>query len=571
MPRWVVCALAAVCVVPTIVVLRARGDVALAGPAPAAGVLSVAAGVLLVVVAALARRAGEIQPRLFAAAGAAWLAAEWVNPGAPGALIFTAGLVATGLALPLVLAAALHGARVGHGNRLAGAAVGAAAAAWLLQGPLVALVVDPRPAGCTDCPHDLLAVGSTALPLDRIGAWAVLVACCGAVAVSAVGARHAWEAGRPGVVAVVLPGAAFSAATGVGIWIALRGGAAAPGVRTAHLTAAGALIALAVGTGVRPLLVRRARRAVAAATTAMAGAADRALTRALASLIGDPALSIAYHVPTLGWLDASGRSVDLSNLGFEQRATVIADDGTPIAALLHRGELVPDEDLLAEAIAAARLRLDVERLQVAVLGRVEELRAARRRVVEASDDARRHAERDLHDGAQQRLVGLRFSLGLVQARADAAGMRDIFEQVALIDIEVERSLDALRELAHGLYPACLDTDGLAAAIHDAADRGTLVLSLGPLPARRLPADVERTAYRVIADALSVAQGRGASAARIEALDRDGRLVVRVEHDAPEGDGLTLARLSDRVAAVAGALHVERQAGRATITAELSCG
>jgi hypothetical protein len=143
MPRWLVCALAVGCAWPTMVVLRSRGDLALAGPSAAAQVLVVGAGLLLVVAAAASRGESAVRLRLLAAGVAAWLAAEWASPAAPGALAFTAGLAATGLALPLVLAGALPVAR--------SSAIAAAAGALVL-GPLSAMAVDPRDVGCFGCP-----------------------------------------------------------------------------------------------------------------------------------------------------------------------------------------------------------------------------------------------------------------------------------------------------------------------------------------------------------------------------------------------------------------------------------
>src|SRR4051794_1237824 len=182
MPRWLVCALAAGFAAPAIVVLRSRGDVSLAGPSVAAEALSVGAGLALVLAAASARDARVVRPRLLAAAGAAWLAAEWASPGAPGALVFTAGLAATGLALPLVLAATLPLAP----RRAAAATLVAAGVGGLLQGVLPAVAADPRAVGCSDCPRDLLAAGADPELADRFaraGAWLSIAACAAAVAI----------------------------------------------------------------------------------------------------------------------------------------------------------------------------------------------------------------------------------------------------------------------------------------------------------------------------------------------------------------------------------------------------
>jgi signal transduction histidine kinase len=317
--------------------------------------------------------------------------------------------------------------------------------------------------------------------------------------------------------------------------------------------------------------LRRARRAVAAATTAVRATNVDAMAGALAPVVGDPSLELAYAVPGSGWVDAAGRPVQLPAPESGRATTLIHDAGAPLAALVHDAGVQLDEDLLAEGVAAGRLRLDAERLQAAVLARVDELRAARRRVVEATEEERRRLERDLHDGAQQRLAALRFTLGLAQSRAARDGLQVLVGRLSAADAALEHSLEELRELAHGLYPPSLDADGLATAVRTAAERAGLAVAFGPLPARRLAAAVERTAYRVVVDTLAVAVRAGARSARVEASETDARLIVRVEHDAPNAEPGDTALLDDRVGAVAGHLQIERTgAGRTSVVAELPC-
>jgi signal transduction histidine kinase len=561
MPRWLVCALAAGCAWPAIVALSARGDVALAGPSAAAQALSVSAGLALVLAAASVRGLRVVRPRLLAAAGAAWLAAEWASPGAPDALLFTAGLAATGLALPLVLAATLPLTP----RWAAAATLAAATAGGLLQGALPAIAADPRAVGCSDCPRDLLAAGADPDLADRLaraGAWVSIAACAAAVAIVVVTALRATPAARRLALPVTVPAAAFAVASAAALWVVLHVGSAAGGVRTAHLAAAAALVAIALGTQARLLLLRRARRAVTAATTAVAATDGEALSRILAPIVGDPSSAVLYTVPGVGWADAAGRPADMPAAGSGRRATLIEDRGEAVAALVHDERIAPDEDLLDAALAAGRLRLDTERLQAAALARVDALRAARRDVVDASEEERRRLERDLHDGAQQRLVALRFALGLAQARGGSA-------DIAAADAALERALTELRELAHGLYPASLDSDGLATALATAAERSSLAVAVGELPGGRFATEVERTAYRVVADSLAVAERAGARAARIEAAVADGRLVVRIEHEGGE-DGHPGELLDDRVQALAGRLRFTRTVDGALVVAELPC-
>jgi signal transduction histidine kinase len=233
---------------------------------------------------------------------------------------------------------------------------------------------------------------------------------------------------------------------------------------------------------------------------------------------------------------------------------------------VHEGD-PPDEDLLGEALAAGRLRLDAERLQAAALARVEALRAARRMVVAATDAERSRLERDLHDGAQQRLVALRFALGLARSRA---GTGELAARLAIADSALERALAELRELAHGLYPASLDGAGLATAIPAVAERSAIAVAVGALPTRRFATDLERSAYRIVAEALALAEDAGARGARVDAVADADRLVVRIEHDGTHDGRPGLELLDDRVQALAGTLHRSRTPSGAALVAEVPC-
>ena len=216
--------LAAACAVPTVAVLRARGDAALAGPSGWAQALAVGAGLALVAAAAATHDDGTLRRAMLAAGGAAWLAAEWASPGAPGAVLFTAGLVAAGAAVPLVLGATLAGA--GAVRAPAVAAVLLAAAGAALRGPVAALAADPRDAGCPDCPRDLLAIASRpdlAESLARLGAWLALAACAAAILALLVGMVRSSPTVRRRLIAVAAPATAFAAATGTELWLSLRG------------------------------------------------------------------------------------------------------------------------------------------------------------------------------------------------------------------------------------------------------------------------------------------------------------------------------------------------------------
>jgi signal transduction histidine kinase len=197
----------------------------------------------------------------------------------------------------------------------------------------------------------------------------------------------------------------------------------------------------------------------------------------------------------------------------------------------------------------------------------EQLTASRARIVRAGDEERSRLERNLHDGAQQRLVALSLALRLVQSRLDddPAGAREL---LASASEELALALDELRELARGLHPAILTNRGLSAAIEALAARAPLAVELGSVCEDRLPASVEAAAYYVIAESLTnVAKYAQANAAQVSVTRRDSVAVVVVEDDGVGGADATrgsgLRGLADRVEALEGRLLIESAPGGGT--------
>jgi signal transduction histidine kinase len=196
----------------------------------------------------------------------------------------------------------------------------------------------------------------------------------------------------------------------------------------------------------------------------------------------------------------------------------------------------------------------------------EELRASRARIVQAADDARRILERNLHDGAQQRLVALSLSLRLAQAKVGSAPD----EAVAVLEAareELAADLDELRELARGIHPAVLTDRGLAAAVETLASRSPVPVEF-ETPAEELPGQVEAAAYYVIAEALAnVIKYADATEVNVRVTSEDGRALVIVSDDGVGGadatEGSGLSGLADRVEALGGSLMVDSPAGGGT--------
>jgi signal transduction histidine kinase len=218
------------------------------------------------------------------------------------------------------------------------------------------------------------------------------------------------------------------------------------------------------------------------------------------------------------------------------------------------------------AVTGVGLALEQPRLQAAAAAQLEQVRASRARIVEACDAERRRLERDLHDGAQQRLVTLSLMLG--RARQQAAGADP--ELAALIDSaskEAAEALTELRELARGIHPAVLTQTGLRGAIQTLVERSPVAAAITAVPDRRFPATIEATAYFVVSEALAnVAKHSKADSAQVTIRQQHGWLVAQVSDDGsggarPAGSGLR--GLADRVGSAGGVLRIDSPPGSGT--------
>ena len=210
---------------------------------------------------------------------------------------------------------------------------------------------------------------------------------------------------------------------------------------------------------------------------------------------------------------------------------------------------------------------EVHRLNAELRARLDELAASRARIVTAGDVERRRLERNLHDGAQQRLVALSLALrhALTQLESDPRAAR---ATLADAGDELSLALDELRELARGLHPAVLTDRGLRAAVDVLAGRVPVPVELAEIPGARLPEPVEAAAYYLIAEALTnVTKYAGATAVRVRVAVDDERVVVEVSDDGVGGadaaGGSGLRGLADRVEALGGSLEVVSPAGDGT--------
>jgi signal transduction histidine kinase len=305
--------------------------------------------------------------------------------------------------------------------------------------------------------------------------------------------------------------------------------------------------------------------------------ADRSLGLALADALGDRSLKLVYWRPSAGhYVTYDGRPVELPEAGSGRAVTEVEREGIRVGAIIHDASLADEPGLVRAVAASAALALENERLEAELRARLDELQTSRSRLVEVSMFERRRLERDLHDGAQQRLVALSLQLGLAKRRLEEG--QDVAAG-AMLDAardELARALEELRELARGIHPAVLTDRGLEPALEALAERAPLPVSLDQMPAERLPAPVEAAAYFVVAEALTnVVKYAGASTAAVRIRRNGSYAVVEVRDDGVGGAdptvGTGLRGLADRLAALDGRLEVHSPPGEGTtVRAEVPC-
>ncbi len=297
---------------------------------------------------------------------------------------------------------------------------------------------------------------------------------------------------------------------------------------------------------------------------------------ALAEALGDPTLRLLYWLPRdQRYVDLEGRAVELPADGAGRGVTEVRAEGRRIAALVHDAALLDDPDLVQAAGAAAALALENERLGAELRARVEELEQSRAGIIAFGLAERRRFERDLHDGAQQRLVALGLQVGMARAklRDDPSAAGELLDGARE---ELRQAQQELRELARGLHPAVLTERGLGAAVDGLVQRATVPVEIRCMPPERLPNAVETVAYFVLAEGLTnVAKYAGARHASVAVERVNGHAVVEVRDDGVGGAdpaaGTGLRGLADRLAAVDGRLEILSPPGAGTVVrARIPC-
>jgi signal transduction histidine kinase len=518
---------------------------------------------------------------LFGLAACALALEEWNSPATGIGAAFTIGLVGHALT-PTVVAHAVLAYPFGRlASRPERLTVGVAYVDTLVAlGLLPALFFAPATQGCHLCPSNLVLTRDNPQlyeGLISLGNW-LLVGWTAAFV--AVGVRRQMRSSGP-IRRLTAPVLAAGCAYAVTVLAAAVQGTApgltATGSLASWLTFAQftALFAIGMAVGWSWLLRRRIRSQLAGLVVEIGGSPPPGgLQEALGRTLGDPALRLAYALDGRDELvDANGRAVEVAE-GLAR--TPLAREGRAIATLIHRPGLLDDPAVVDELAAATRLALDNERFHAEVLARIEELRASRARIVAAGEAERRRLERDLHDGAQQRLLGLSLALGFARAQVQEPADARILELIGEAEKRLRGAIDELRTVAHGIYPAVLSSDGLRAAVDALRERASIPINVTRLPEDRLPGSVESAAYFLIAEITGpVASQAGATKAAVDARVVGDSLVITVSADGAQRADTELEGrfidLEDRIGALGGQLRVEHdEPVRLTIRAEIPC-
>jgi signal transduction histidine kinase len=447
---------------------------------------------------------------------------------------------------------------------------------WIIGNSALQLLFwDPGTAGCgRACPANLLMIDSSARIYRNLGSLVAIVSPAMTVTVVTLIAWRFWQArgyARPAMTSLVW------VAVPIAAYIVVLGLPGNLGLSDLLVYGFGPLILITAPAAYALEMIRttNARRAVGAALVDLEpGPSPGRLRDALAGALGDPGLRLALPAPGgLGYTDTSGNAVDPARLPAGSVLTPL-DPGSG-AVLIHDEDLRHEPDVVRAAVAVASLALEHARLQAEVETQLEQVRASRARIVAAGDAERRRLERDLHDGAQQRLVTLSLALGMARSRAAGADpeLESLIESASK---EAKEALIELRELARGIHPAVLTETGLAGAIEALVERSPAVVTIAAAPSERFPAAIEATAYFVVSEALAnVAKHVPSGSAEVVVRRLPGHLKVLVSDDGAGGaspeHGTGLRGLADRVASVGGVLHLDSPPGGGTrLEADIPC-
>jgi signal transduction histidine kinase len=538
-----------------------------------------AAGAVAAGAALAAHRATAVCGTLLMLAGPAVVIAAVPVAQAPSALLFTIVLAGAALA-PALLGAAALTCPVGplrSWDRLA-AALGLIVAG-LVSGLLPATLFDPQASGCFTCAANLAEVHAAPDLRASLIRWG-LALTVGTGTAMAVLAAWRWLR-APRIVRVVnapvaVGGAAVALLSAAAAAYALAQPVPVIDAPSRAIWLAQCTIVVLMAAGVAATALRTRRLASRIAAQVLAATPDAATLRhSLAESIDDPGLALVFPRDDGTVVDAAGQPASVAGQaagmsGAGLAVATVRRASRTVAEVRYRAELAGAGQLLGTAVRSAGLALEHVAAQARLRAELADLAASRRRIIEDADAERLRLERDLHDGAQQRLIGLQLFMQLAADDA-SGGQAETYHAARRI---VSTALADLRDLAHGIHPAALTDDGLMTGLRTLANRSPVPLSIGgrtALAARSAVA--EAAAYRLVAyTAHTAGQLDGGPVIRATVDGDEAMLRIRIEADAlgEKQAAEIMARASDRIAAANGSVTVETTAARTTITAEFPC-
>ena len=433
-------------------------------------------------------------------------------------------------------------------------------AVWV--GLIPAALFDPTATGCFRCPRNLVLVhGDASLRTNvldsglRAGVVASLVLCIALLIYAARGAMRHWN-----VAAANAGGAIALAGAATALWheAAARVATTDHTVRVAWIVECGGLALLASTPLVELARARVQSTRIVDAVLRTVPTAEE-LRVALAASAGDRSLELVFPRPGRPPVDGEGNVVAPTSNGAV--TTEVVQAGEVVAHLRHEELSDQAARRLTDSVRAAGLALEHTSARARLRAQFADLTASRARIVEVADAERRRLERNLHDGAQQRLIALSVTLG------SGSGEPAVLEARG----EILAALDELRTLAHGIHPASLTDGGIVPSVRELADSSTVPLRLDLLPLERLPERFESAAYRVVADCVEAAERHGNGKTVSVALEMNDRgLVARMRLPGVRAQTARhrLSHAGDRVVAAGGNLSISQGPGEAVVELRL---
>jgi signal transduction histidine kinase len=553
-------------------------DAALGGGAWWEGVIQAgaAAGALVAGIVLVSRnvRATGV---LLALTGPAILLAQLPASAVGTSFVFTAALIAGTVSPALAASAAITYPVAAVGRLERGLVSVAVATALVVQGLLPAMLFEPRATGCFSCARNLAAVRSDpSLHLTLIRTGLVLtVAWAGCIA-----ARTVWRWLRAASIVrlingpLVLGGAAIASLAAIAAAHSLGQTTTEidSTLRACWLTQCGLVAVMCLGVLIGDMRARRLTGTVSASVIAAVPDPEE-LRSILAASINDDDLALVFPRHDSALIDVAGHEVPTTPRPFA--ALRVTRGENLMAEIRYDERLVGAAQQLAASVRAAGLAIEHVAARAQLLAELAELDSSRRRIIEAGDAERQRLERDLHDGAQQRLIALQMQL-------QTAGSAAAFEHrdgYAAARREVGIALEELRDLAHGIHPAVLSDAGLGVGLRMLAEGSRIPLAIEGPTLRRYAAAVETAAYRLVADTIRLAERQQAPtpALVVTLIDADDALRIRLIGtglDPTEGTEI-VGRARDRFMALSGSVWLEPAAALSSraiaIEAVIPCG